>query len=170
MRPILKEKSVYNREKQRRLGQSFSQLQVAGNAILLALLGFLLCLTLQSLLQNQTVPWLPLVGLLDELAFLTSGLLLPCMLLTLFQYYHWRFVRFAWGLLARHFCRSGQRPPAIDALVSMLSTWQQTVLQASVTAFLFHLRNRLIRRPPACWSVGKAPLGLFQRANLLLAP
>ena len=152
------------------MGQAFDLLQEAGLVISLALLAVLLSLTLLSLLQNQTVPWLPLLGSLDELAFLAGCLMLPCILRALINYHGWRFTLFTWRALGRHLCRSGQRPPAIDALVSMLSTWQQTVLQASVTAFLFHLRNRLIRRPPACWSVGKAPLGLFQRANLLLAP
>ncbi|MCB8939233.1 MAG: hypothetical protein H6655_12525 [Ardenticatenaceae bacterium] len=170
MRPILKEKSVFNREKQRRLGRAFDLLQEAGIVVSLALAGVLLCITLLSVFQNKTVPWLPLLGSLDELAFLAGSLMLPCILRTLINYHGWRFMLFTWRALGRHLCRSGQRPPAADALVSMLSTWQQTILQASVTAFLLQLRNRLTRRPPTCWSSGKAPLGLFQRANLLLAP
>ena len=170
MLPILKEKSVFNRENQRRLGQVFNLLQDAGMVILLVLFGILLCITLLSICQNKTVPWLPLLGSLDELAFLAGSLMLPCILRTLINYHGWRFMLFTWRALGRHLCRSGQRPPAADALVSMLSTWQQTILQASVTAFLLQLRNRLTRRPPTCWSSGKAPLGLFQRANLLLAP
>ena len=170
MLPILKEKSVFNRENQRRLGQVFNLLQDAGMVILLVLFGILLCITLLSICQNKTVPWLPLLGSLDELAFLAGSLMLPCILRTLINYHGWRFMLFTWRALGRHLCRSGQRPPAADALVSMLSTWQQTILQASVTAFLLQLRNRLTRRPPTFWSSGKAPLGLFQRANLLLAP
>ena len=167
---ILKEKSVYNREKQRRLGQAFYLLQEAVIVVCLALLGVLLFITLLSIFQNKTVPWLPLLGSLDELAFLAGSLMLPCILRALINYHGWRFTMFTWRTLARHLCRPGRRPPSADALVSMLSTWQQTILQASVTAFLLQLRNRLTRRPPTCWSGGKAPLGLFQRANLLLAP
>ena len=170
MLPILKEKSVYNRENQRRLGQVFNLLQDAGMVILLVLFGILLCITLLSIGQNKTVPWLPLLGSLDELAFLAGSLMLPTLLLALINHHAWRFSVLTWRTLVRHICRAGQRPPAADGLVSMLPTWQQTILQASVTAFLLQLRNRLTRRPPTCWSSGKAPLGLFQRANLLLAP
>ena len=137
---------------------------------MLALLGVLLCLTLVSIFQNQTVPWLPLLGSLDELAFLAGSLLLPIILLTLMNYHGWRFNLVAWRTLVRHICRSGQHPPAADALASMLPTWQQTVLQASVTAYLLQLQARLTKRLPTFWAAGKAPLGLFQRANLLLAP
>ena len=170
MRPILKEKSVFNREKQRRLGRAFDLLQEAGIAVSLALAGVLLCITLLSVFQNKTVPWLPLLGSLDELAFLAGSLMLPIILLALTHYHAWRFNLFAWRTLVRHIGRSGQRPPAADQVASMLPTWQQTILQASVTAFLLQLRIRLTRRPPACRSAGKAPLGLFQRVNLLLAP
>lgn len=170
MLPILKEKSAYNREKQRRFGQAFHLLQEAGIVVSLAVSGVLLFITLLSICQNKQIPWLPLLGSLDELAFLACSLLLPCILLALINYHAWRFTLHSARLLARHFCRAGRRPPAADTLASMLPTWQQTFLQASVTAFILQLRNRLTRRPPACWSAGKAPLGLFQRANLLLAP
>ena len=170
MLPILKEKSVFNRENQRRLGQVFNLLQDAGMVILLVLFGILLCITLLSIGQNKTVPWLPLLGSLDELAFLAGSLMLPTLLLALINHHAWRFSVLAWRTLVRHICRAGQRPPAADALASMLPTCQHSVLQASVTAYLLQLRHRLAKHPPAGWSAGKAPLGLFQRANLLLAP
>lgn len=168
--PTLKEKSAYNREKQRRLGQAFYLLQEAGIAVCLALSGVLLFITLLSIFQNKHIPWLALLGSLDELAFLAGSLMLPIILLTLINYHAWRFSLFTSQVLVRHLFRSGRRQPSADTLVSMLPTWQQTILQASVTAFLRQLRERLTRRPTTCWSVGKAPLGLFQRANLLLAP
>ena len=170
MRPILKEKSVFNREKQRRLGRAFDLLQEAGIAVSLALAGVLLCITLLSVFQNKTVPWLPLLGSLDELAFLAGSLMLPTLLLALINHHAWRFSVLTWRTLVRHICRAGQRPPAADALASMLPTWQHSVLQASVTAYLLQLQARLTRRLPTFWSAGKAPLRLFQRANLLLAP
>ena len=170
MLPELKEKSAYNRENQRRFGQALQLLQEAGIVVSLALSGVVLFITLLSIFQNKHIPWLPLLGNLDELAFLAGSLMLPCILLALINYHAWRFSLFAWRTLIRHFCRSGRRPPLADSLASMLPTWQQTILQASVTAFLLQLRDRLTRRPPACWSVSKAPLCLFQRANLLLAP
>ena len=170
MLPILKEKSVFNRENQRRLGQVFNLLQDAGMVILLVLFGILLCITLLSICQNKQIPWRPLLGSLDELAFLAGSLMLPTLLLALINHHAWRFSVLTWRTLVRHICRAGQRPPAADGLVSMLPTWQQTVLQASVTAYLLQLRHRLAKHPPAGWSAGKAPLGLFQRANLLLAP
>lgn len=166
----LKEKTVFIREKQRHLEQALSLLNKAGIAILLALFGVLLCITLLSIFQNKTIPWLPLLGSLDELAFLIAGLMLPSILLALIRYHSWRFTLFTWRLLASHFCRPGQHPPSVDSLPSMLHAWQYTVLRASITAFILQLRHRLTKRPPALWSGGKAPLGLFQRANLLLAP
>ena len=170
MLPVLKEKSVYNRENQRRLGQVFNLLQDAGMVILLVLFGILLCITLLSICQNKQIPWRPLLGSLDELAFLAGSLMLPTLLLTLINHHAWRVNLVAWRTLVRHIYRSGQRPPAADGLVSMLPTWQQTVLQASVTAYLLQLQARLTKRLPTFWAAGKAPLGLFQRANLLLAP
>ena len=167
---ILKEKSIYNRESQRRLGRLFGLLQEAGIVVLLALLGALLCITLLSIFQNKSIPWLPLLDILDELAFLAGSLLLPTILLALINYHAWRFRLRTWRVLVTHFSRPGRRPPSVDALASMLPTWQQTVLQAGVTAFLVQLSARLAKRPPARWSLGKAPMGLFQRANLLLAP
>jgi hypothetical protein len=166
----LKVKTVFFREKQRHLEQALSFLQEAAAAILLALFGVLLCITLLSVLQNKTIPWLPLLGIVDELAFLSGALMLPCILQALIKYHHWRFTLLAWRLFAGHFCRAGRRPPPADALPTMLHTWQQNVIQASITAFTLQLRHRLAKRPPALWPVGKAPLGLFQRANLLLAP
>ena len=166
----LKVKIVYFREKQCHLEQALSFLQEAAAAILLALFGVLLCITLLSVLQNKTIPWLSLLDIIDELAFLSGALMLPCLLLALLKYHFWRATLIAWRLLASHLCRAGRRPPAADALPSMLQTWQQNVVQASITAFTLQLRHRLAKRPPALWSIGKAPLGLFQRANLLLAP
>lgn len=166
----VKEKSVYNREKQRHLGQALHLLQNASIAVFLALLGVFLCITLLSIYQNKSIPWLSLLSSLDELAFLAGSLLLPTLLLTLSHYHAWRVTLHGARLLVRHFCRSGQQPPATEVLASMLLTWQKTILQASVTAFLLQLQARLTRRPPTCWAEGKAPLRLFQRANLLRAP
>ncbi|MCA9947401.1 MAG: hypothetical protein KC449_28175 [Anaerolineales bacterium] len=166
----LRVKTVFFREKQRHLEQALNLLQVAAAAILLALFGVLICITLLSVLQNKTIPWLSLLEIIDEFAFLSGALLLPCLLLTLLKFHYWRATLIAWRALVSHFCRAGRRPPAADALASMLQTWQQNVIQASITAFTLQLRQRLAKRPPALWSVGKAPLGLFQRANLLLAP
>jgi len=166
----LKVKTVFIREKQRHLEQALSLLQESAAAILLAMFGVLLCITLLSVLQNQTIPWLSLLDNIDELAFLSGVLMLPCLLLALLKYHYWRATLIAWRTLASHFCRAGRRPPPADALPSMLQTWQQNVIQASITTFTLQLRHRLAKRPPALWPAGKAPLGLFQRANLLLAP
>ncbi|MAT97765.1 MAG: hypothetical protein CL608_11520 [Anaerolineaceae bacterium] len=166
----LRVKTVFFREKQRHLEQALSLLQEAAAAILLALFGVLFCITLLSVLQNKTIHWLSLLDIIDELAFLSGALMLPCLLLALLKYHYWRATLFAWRVLASHFCRAGRRPPAADALPRMLQAWQQNVIQARIIAFTLQLRHRLAKRPPALWPVGKAPLGLFQRANLLLAP
>ena len=163
-------KRVFHREKQRHLQQALNSLQEAAVAILLSLSGPLVLITLLSFIQNKTFPWLPLLGITDELVFLTAVLLMPCILLALLKYHYWRCTLFAWGVLARHLCRAGRRPPAAYALPSLLDSCQEEIVQARITAFILQLRHRLVTRPPRLWAAGKAPLALFQQANLLLAP
>jgi hypothetical protein len=95
---------------------------------------------------------------------------MPCLLLALIKYHYWRFSLFVLGVFARHFCRPGRRPPSAESLPSLLDSQQEAFVQARVTAFIHQMRRRLVKRPPRIWTAGKAPLALFQQANLLLAP
>lgn len=168
--PALTIKKVRQREQQRQLEQVLTLLQEATVAVLLSLSIPLVFITLLSFIQTKTFPWLPLLGITDDLAFLTAALIMPCLLLALIKYHYWRFSLFAWGVFVRHIRRAGRRPPSAESLVNLLDSQEGEFVQARVTAFIQQLRCRLVKRPPRIWTAGKAPLALFQQANLLLAP
>ncbi|MBK8905461.1 MAG: hypothetical protein IPM53_30035 [Anaerolineaceae bacterium] len=168
--PALTIKKVRQREQERQLEQVLTLLQEATVAVLLSLFIPLVFITLLSFIQNMSFPWLPLLGIMDELVFLTAALIMPCLMLALIKYHYWRFSLFAWGVFVRHIRRSGRRPPAAESLTSLLDSQQTAFVQARITAFIHQLRSRLVKRPPRIWTAGKAPLALFQQANLLLAP
>ncbi|MCC6607891.1 MAG: hypothetical protein IT327_32095 [Anaerolineae bacterium] len=163
-------KKVRQHEQQRQLQQVLTSLQGATVAVLLSLFIFLVFIILLSFSQTKTFPWLPLLGITDDLAFLTAALIMPCLLLALLKYHSWRFSLFAWGIFLRHICRPGRRPPSAESLVSLLHSQQTAFVQACISAFLWQLHCRVVKRPPRIWTAGKAPLALFQQANLLLAP
>jgi hypothetical protein len=168
--PALTIKKVRQREQQRQLQQVLTSLQGATVAVLLSLFVLLVFITLLSVIQNKAFPWLPLLGITDDLAFLTAALIMPCLLLALFKYHSWRFSLFAWDVFVRHIHRPGRRPPSAESLVSLLDAQQTAFVLARVSAFLSQLHCRVVKRPPRIWTAGKAPLALFQQANLLLAP
>ena len=163
-------KKVRQREQQRQLQQVLTSLQGATVAVLLSLFILLVFITLLSLIQTKTFPWLPLLGIMDDLAFLTAALIMPCLLLALIKYHSWRLSLFAWGVFVRHIRRPGRRPPSAESLTSLLDSQQTAFVQARVSTFLLQLHCRVVKRPPRIWTAGQAPLALFQQANLLLAP
>lgn len=162
--------SVFTRENKRRLGQALSLLQDASIAVVLSLAGIFLTFTLLSITQNKTIPWLSLMDNLTTIVFIGGCLLLPCILLVLIQYASWRFNLVVCRELMRHLFRSGQQPPAACPIPISYQTWRQSTLIVRTTTRIQHLDQQLTNHPPARWSAGKAPIGLFNQANLHLAP
>lgn len=163
-------KHLFLREKERRLELELGNVRYAAAAILLSVFIAFLFFTLLAIFQNNTVPWLPLLNLVDELLFIVAALTTPCILLSLSRYFSWRLLVKVCALFAKHFGRSGQLPPAADAAPILLLTWQIKRIQRQIAAFWRQMRQRLANHPPNLWPPGKAPLPLFQQGTLLLAP
>ncbi|MBK8903476.1 MAG: hypothetical protein IPM53_19995 [Anaerolineaceae bacterium] len=163
-------KTIFRKENQRRLAQILTNMREAAAAILLALLAVLSLLILVSLLTIHAISWLHLLSLTDEFIFLLAFLLSLYSIFGISQYVAWRIALKVLHLFTGKLRRAGwYLAAAVSGLSLRLSTTQKQT-QAKIAAFWRQLQARLSHRPPGIWSAGKAPLALFQQANLLLDP
>ena len=166
----LRFKNVFLREKQRRLELELDDVGHAATSVLLSVFTVFLFFTLLAFFQNNTISWLPLLDLVDELLFIVAVLTAPCILLSLSRYFSWRLLLMVLSLFAKHFHRAGQLPPAAEAAPILLLTSHIKQTQQQIAAFWRQLRQRQANHPPDLWSSSQTPLPLFQQAALLLAP
>ena len=127
----------------------------------------LLFISLLAALQSTPFPWIKFISLADEFLFVGACLWVFLSLPGVARYLSWRALVASLTLLAERIRRSVKISPA--------PTWLPITqlfdeFRHQVSAYWRQLRQRQAQRPPNLWRAGRAPLMLFQRAVLLLAP
>ena len=163
----LRNKQIFNKE---HINQQNYLLADFSFAAVVAWLGVgiaLLFISLLAALQPTPFLWTQFISLSDEFLFVGACLWAFFSLPGIARYLSWRALVASLKLLADRVRRSVQvvSAPSWLSLTQLFEDYRH-----QICAYWRQLRQRQAQRPPNLWGNGRAPLELFQRAALLLAP